>query len=171
MIIPLFEENRKVWYDADKQATEYSVPGTEVPAYSQRREAAVCKGIGLDLCQINRMEKLVTEERFLNRFFNPEEISYIRSKGKNRAQTLAGIFAAKEAVCKALGTGVAFDLRGYRIGFGAGCYDQFLPLLMPDTPVIALAHEMQILERVPEDAHDIPCDHIITESRILSCRR
>ena len=67
--------------------------------------------------------------------------------------------------------GVAFDLRGYRIGFGAGCYDQFLPLLMPDTPVIALAHEMQILERVPEDAHDIPCDHIITESRNLSCRR
>ena len=69
------------------------------------------KGLGLDLCEIARMDRMLTDERFLNRYFTDEEITYIQSKGKNAAQTLAGIYAAKEALTKALGTGIAFDLR------------------------------------------------------------
>ena len=68
-------------------------------------------GLGLDLCEISRFDKLMTDERFMNRYFNEGEIHYIRSKGKNAAQTMAGIFAAKEAFSKALGTGITFDLR------------------------------------------------------------
>lgn len=71
----------------------------------------MCKGIGLDLCEIARMEKRVEDERFLLRYFNDDEIRYIRSKRKGAAQTMAGIFAAKEALSKALGTGIVFDLR------------------------------------------------------------
>lgn len=70
-----------------------------------------CKGIGLDLCEVSRMEKLTGDERFLERFFTAGEAAYIRSKGRSAAQTMAGIFAAKEALTKALGTGIAFDLR------------------------------------------------------------
>ena len=73
------------------------------------------RGIGLDLCGIGRMEKLLEDERFLNRYFCESEISYIRSKGKNAAQTVAGIYAAKEAVSKALGSGIVFDLKEIRI--------------------------------------------------------
>ena len=69
------------------------------------------KGLGLDLCEISRMEKMLEDERFLKRYFNEEEIGYIRSKGKGAAQTLAGIYAAKEALAKALGTGITFDLK------------------------------------------------------------
>ena len=69
------------------------------------------KGIGLDLCDIARMERLIGDERFLNRYFTEGEIAYIRSKRKNGAQTMAGIYAAKEAFAKALGTGIAFDLK------------------------------------------------------------
>ena len=69
------------------------------------------KGLGLDLCEIARMEKQAGNERFLNRYFNEGEISYIRTKGKNAAQTMAGIYAAKEALSKALGTGITFDLK------------------------------------------------------------
>jgi len=71
----------------------------------------VCTGLGLDLCEIARMERLLGDERFLNRFFTPEEILYIRGRGRAAAQSMAGIFAAKEALGKALGTGIAFDLR------------------------------------------------------------
>jgi len=79
------------------------------------------KGVGLDLCEISRMEDKLTDERFLNRFFTPDEVSYIRSKGKCAAQTLAGIFAAKEAFAKALGTGITFDLRDVSVSHdGAG---------------------------------------------------
>ena len=69
------------------------------------------KGVGLDLCEISRMNRLLTDERFLERYFSEEEINYIRTKGKNAAQTMAGIYAAKEAFTKALGTGIAFSLK------------------------------------------------------------
>ncbi len=63
-------------------------------------------GVGLDVCDIARMEKLLVDGRFLGRFFAPEEQEYIENKGKAAAQTMAGIFAAKEALMKALGTGM-----------------------------------------------------------------
>jgi len=69
------------------------------------------KGVGLDLCEISRMEKLLTNDDFLKRFFSEYEIRYIRSKRVNAAQTMAGIFAAKEALSKALGTGIIYDLK------------------------------------------------------------
>ena len=52
-------------------------------------------GVGLDLCEISRMEKLLSDGRFLARFFAVEEQGYIQSKGKGAAQTMAGIYAAK----------------------------------------------------------------------------
>ena len=72
---------------------------------------SMVKGVGLDLCEIARMEKLLADDRFLNRYFSGDEIGYIRSKRKGAAQTMAGIYAAKEALAKALGTGIAFDLK------------------------------------------------------------
>ena len=63
-------------------------------------------GVGMDLCDISRMEKLLSDGRFLARFFSAEEQAYIQSKGKSAAQSLAGIYAAKEALTKALGTGI-----------------------------------------------------------------
>ena len=68
-------------------------------------------GIGIDLCEIARMEKLLENGWFLSRFFSPEEQAYIAGKGRSAAQTMAGIFAAKEALAKALGSGLDFDLR------------------------------------------------------------
>jgi len=68
------------------------------------------RGIGLDLCEIARMAPYIDNERFLTRYFSASEIDYIRSRGQSAAQTLAGLFAAKEAVSKALGTGIAFAL-------------------------------------------------------------
>ena len=65
-------------------------------------------GVGLDLCDIARMEKLLQDGRFLARFFSVEEQAYIRGKGKTAAaESMAGIFAAKEALTKALGCGLS----------------------------------------------------------------
>ena len=68
------------------------------------------RGIGIDLCDITRMQRLLDENRPLRRMFTPEEEAYIRSKGVTAAQTMAGLFAAKEAVLKALGTGLNIPL-------------------------------------------------------------
>lgn len=62
-------------------------------------------GIGNDIIEISRIEKAVSKENFIKKVYTPEEIKYIISKG-SKAETYAGRFAAKEAVSKALGTGV-----------------------------------------------------------------
>jgi 5-formyltetrahydrofolate cyclo-ligase len=67
--------------------------------------------------------------------------------------------------------GVAFDPRGYRIGYGGGYYDRLLPTLRDDARRIAGALELQIVERVPAAAHDLKVDVIVTERRTLETRR
>ena len=62
------------------------------------------RGLGCDVCAIPRMRKLIENPRFLERWFTAEERAYINARNR-RAETAAGIFAAKEAFVKALGTG------------------------------------------------------------------
>lgn len=73
------------------------------------------KGLGLDLCAVPRMQELLDSERSLRRMFSEEEERYIRSKGAGAAQTMAGLFAAKEAILKALGTGLSVPMTDIRI--------------------------------------------------------
>ena len=60
--------------------------------------------------------------------------------------------------------GVAFDPRGYRIGYGLGCYDQFLPTC-PQATWIGLAYEAQMIDDTLPQAWDVPLHQIFTESR------
>lgn len=64
-------------------------------------------GIGMDLCQIDRISKAILKSRFLERVYTPAEQVRIAaaSHEKRRGEIAAGLFAAKEAVSKALGTG------------------------------------------------------------------
>ena len=66
--------------------------------------------------------------------------------------------------------GLVFDRKGYRIGFGAGYYDRFLPTLQPHIPLISLAYELQIVDDVPREPHDVPVHMVVTEQRIIQCR-
>lgn len=68
------------------------------------------RGIGIDLCEIARMQTLLDEGRSLRRMFTEAEEAYIRGKGASAAQTMAGMFAAKEAVLKAIGTGMTIPM-------------------------------------------------------------
>ena len=69
------------------------------------------RGVGIDLCGIARMEKYAHDERFLKRYFTDEEAAYIASRGVGAAQSMAGIFAAKAALLKALGVGISLPLK------------------------------------------------------------
>ncbi len=62
--------------------------------------------IGIDIVEIERIEKLIlSNKKFLTRIFTENEIKYFESK-KFNYQTIAGNFSAKEAISKALGSGV-----------------------------------------------------------------
>ncbi|MGO0123125.1 5-formyltetrahydrofolate cyclo-ligase [Desulfothermobacter acidiphilus] len=60
--------------------------------------------------------------------------------------------------------GLAFDRRGYRVGYGWGCYDRFLarsPALR-----VGLAYDFQVLEAIEAEEHDQRLHLLITPSRI-----
>lgn len=63
------------------------------------------KGIGVDLCGIERMRKAVERHGFKERVFSDQEISYAEGKA-DPASHYAASFAAKEALAKALGWGL-----------------------------------------------------------------
>jgi len=63
--------------------------------------------------------------------------------------------------------GVAFDMRGNRLGYGGGFYDRFLLRTSPQALFIALAYEMQLCDRVPSSSQDVRMHCLITEERVI----
>ena len=62
--------------------------------------------------------------------------------------------------------GIAFDVNGYRLGYGKGFYDRFLPVC-PNAVTIGFAFQAQIVEDTYPQPWDIPVQHIFTEEGML----
>lgn len=64
--------------------------------------------------------------------------------------------------------GLAFDLKGMRLGYGGGFYDRLLSNIKKTTPVIGLAFDFQIVELVPCDERDQAITGLITEKKLYT---
>jgi 5-formyltetrahydrofolate cyclo-ligase len=64
---------------------------------------------------------------------------------------------------------ISFDCFGQRIGHGMGYYDKLLQKAIR-TEKIGLAFELQLVEKIPAEIHDIRVDKIVTEKRVIVCR-
>ena len=62
--------------------------------------------------------------------------------------------------------GIAFDLNGYRLGYGKGYYDRFLPTCL-NAITIGIAFQAQIVEDTFPQTWDIPVQHIFTENGMI----
>ncbi|MBP3886411.1 MAG: holo-ACP synthase [Cellulosilyticum sp.] len=73
-------------------------------------------GIGTDIIEIDRIQKVISKTKsFLDKAYTIREQNYYVIHHKH-VETLAGFFAAKEAVSKALGTGFrSFGMRDIEI--------------------------------------------------------
>ena len=65
----------------------------------------------------------------------------------------------------ALILGLAFDQRGYRLGYGGGYFDRFLA--DRPFPAIGLAYDLQLVDALPIEAHDVPMSAVVTEKSVL----
>ena len=65
----------------------------------------------------------------------------------------------------ALVPGLAFDRRGFRLGYGGGYFDRFLEGFQGVSAGIAF--RALLFETVPRAAHDIPMEWVFTESETL----
>lgn len=70
-----------------------------------------------------------------------------------------------ETIDAVLVLGMAFDRQGYRLGHGAGYFDRFLAKRR--FPSIGLAYDVQLLERLPVEEHDVAMSVVVTESETL----
>jgi len=64
--------------------------------------------IGVDIIEVARIQGAIERqgERFLNRVYTPQEVAYCEARGKFKFESLAGRFAAKEAISKVFGSGI-----------------------------------------------------------------
>ncbi|PID27385.1 MAG: 5-formyltetrahydrofolate cyclo-ligase [Candidatus Cloacimonadota bacterium] len=66
-----------------------------------------------------------------------------------------------DAIDLAIIPGVAFDIKGNRMGRGRGFYDRILNLLPKTTEKIGICYQCQIVEDLPVESFDIPMDTVI----------
>ena len=64
--------------------------------------------------------------------------------------------------------GLAYCQKGYRLGFGSGCYDKYFSrLINTPTTKIGVCFDKYLLESLPIEKHDTKFDYVITENTIL----
>lgn len=74
------------------------------------------------------------------------------------------------AVDAVLVPGLAFDRAGNRLGHGGGHFDRLLGQVGRSAVLIGIAHDVQVVDAVPVEAHDRPVDVVVTPSRTLRTR-
>lgn len=72
-----------------------------------------------------------------------------------------------EAIGLIVTPGAAFTEKGERLGMGGGYYDDFFRKNNPPAYRVALAFDMQILDKIPTEERDEKVNCIITESRTI----
>ncbi|WP_436493628.1 5-formyltetrahydrofolate cyclo-ligase [Actinokineospora sp. HUAS TT18] len=63
------------------------------------------------------------------------------------------------------------DRTGVRLGRGAGFYDRTLSIAAPDTPLIAVVRDQEIVDRLPAEPHDVRMTAVLTPGRGLMALR
>lgn len=102
--------------------------------------------IGTDIIQISRIEKSLAKfgDKFKERFLHPEEIKIVK-----KTESIAGFWAAKEAIAKALGCGIGSDL---------SFHDIVITKNQRGAPVFSLTKEAQKNHKIKESSLSISHD-------------
>lgn len=66
--------------------------------------------------------------------------------------------------------GLAFDRRGFRLGYGGGHYDRYLTRVRPETLRIGFAFSVQLIDLVPEEPSDQKVHLVVTDAEVVDCR-
>ncbi len=123
------------------------------------------KRIAVPISNVRRRSILISELKDFDEELEPGTFGILEPKKEFRR-----LIEPKE-VDLVIVPGIAFDEEGNRIGYGMGFYDRFLKTIRKDTPIIALAYEFQIVEGIPADETDVTVNKIITEERIIECKK
>ena len=107
-----------------------------------------------------------------NQFYSPRRVANLH------VELVSGRFGVREPaehcieiplddVDLVLVPGVAFDLRGHRLGRGRGFYDRLLANFTGKK--IGIAFEEQMVEAIPAEKQDVRMNFIQTPARCIQC--
>ena len=176
------------------RATLAKLPATTIQNNSQRiarlllalPEFAAARSVFLYLASPPEVEtmKLVTELLQRGREVAVPLLSGARNNSTMRAVTITGtselqpgrfgIMAPAETAPECynpdvvLVPGLAFDNNGGRLGRGAGYYDRWFQA-NPESRRVAIAHSVQLIDKVPMEQHDARMHIVVTERGITAC--
>ncbi len=102
--------------------------------------------IGTDIIQISRIEKSLAQfgDKFKQRFLHPQEIELVQ-----KTESIAGFWAAKEAIAKALGCGIGSEL---------SFHDIIISKDPRGAPIFTLSEEAQKVHHIKESSLSISHD-------------
>ncbi len=127
------------------------------------------------------LNEVFTEQLFRTAYAAGKVIAYPRVRGADlefvrvakAADLVPGTFGVLEptgdqllspaALDLVVVPGVGFDRQGGRLGYGKGFYDRGLHSSQRPGSLVGLCFELQLLERLPAESHDVHMDIIITE--------
>jgi 5-formyltetrahydrofolate cyclo-ligase len=76
-------------------------------------------------------------------------------------------YIEKENIDLIVVPGVVFDKDCNRIGYGGGYYDRYLKDIAYKNNKVVLAYDLQVIDKIESEEHDIKVDYIITNSKII----
>ena len=91
----------------------------------------------------------------------------LRASSYGAPEPLARAVVEPECIDLVVTPGLAFDERGYRLGYGGAYYDRFLPRTRSDAARIGLCFDEQVVDAVPRAEGDVPVEAVVTDRRIL----
>jgi holo-[acyl-carrier protein] synthase len=124
-------------------------------------------GVGTDLVEIARVSRILERygERFARRILGPSEWGAFERAG-DKAQHLAGRFAAKEAFAKAFGTGLRYPVSLSNINVTNDALGK--PVLLLEATLAALVQRHGVTAHHLSVSHErsMACAVVVLEGRI-----
>jgi holo-[acyl-carrier protein] synthase len=121
-------------------------------------------GVGTDLVEIARVRQMLERygERFARRLLGPSEWGDFQRAG-NKAQHLAGRFAAKEAFAKALGTGLRYPVSLSNINVANDALGKPVLLFEPKLAALVQSHGVTSYHLSVSHERSVACAFVVLE--------
>jgi 5-formyltetrahydrofolate cyclo-ligase len=151
-----------------------------LPAVRDARAITAFHSFGSEVSTASLIELLTTgERRVLLPYLDAGEMhmahyrpgDHLAPAGYGAMEPAVRVPVPPEEIDVCLVPGLAFDPRGYRVGYGGGYFDRFLPRLDPRAVRIGLAFHLQVVPDVPHGTDDQPVDLVVTDAETLACGR
>jgi 5-formyltetrahydrofolate cyclo-ligase len=165
--------------ERERRSAEVARRLFELPEMGDARTVMAFSSFGSEVDTAPILERLVTEGRHvvLPRVVDGElePVTYrpgaaMREASFGALEPVDADAVPPEGIEVVLTPGVAFDRRGYRVGYGGGFYDRFFRRTRGVVLKAAIGFDVQLVDEVPHGRPDVPVDLVVTDGGVIRCR-